>query len=250
MRYIELEEVTSTNSWISQHEGELRDFTLVSAVTQTAGRGQRGNSWEAAPGENLTFSVLHRPADFPARDQFAVSCAVSCAVADYLASRNIEAKVKWPNDVYVADRKIAGILIENSLMGSLLSRTIIGIGININQREFLSDAPNPVSLSQLTGKTYSLAEERISLGETLELRLRSISSAEGRERIHREFTTRMWRGDGKFYPFRDVASGRTYSGRIQDVAPQGFLTVEESSDAPGATVQSHRYAFKEVEFLL
>ena len=250
MKYIELDEVASTNSWLARNEGELPDFTLLRAVEQTAGRGQRGNSWEAAPGENLTFSLLHRPADFPAREQFAVSCAVSCAVADYLSSRGVDAKVKWSNDVYVGDRKIAGILIENALMGGVLSRAIIGIGLNINQREFLRDAPNPVSLSQLTGKVYDLSAEMNAMGKALERRLRSISATDGRARILEEFKTRMWRGDGEFYPFRDVASGQRYEGRIVDVAPQGFLYVEERRSESGNMAPVHQYAFKEVEFLL
>lgn len=147
-----LESVDSTNNYAKANAASLPSPTMVVAREQTAGRGQRGNSWESEPGANLTFSVFVRLPEFPARRQFAVSEAVALAVADTLGVFGVQAKVKWPNDIYVGDRKICGILIEHALMGAELMHTVIGVGINVNQKRFLSPAPNPVSMRQLLGK--------------------------------------------------------------------------------------------------
>ena len=151
MNFLLLEQVDSTNSYVSVHAGELDDMTMVIADTQTAGRGQRGNSWESEPGRNLTFTLLHRPEGIAPREQFAISEATALAIADFLEETGIRAKVKWPNDIYADDGKIAGILIELSLTGSAITDSRIGVGLNVNQREFRSDAPNPVSMANLLG---------------------------------------------------------------------------------------------------
>lgn len=137
-------------------------FLLVTAGEQTAGRGQRGTVWESAAGENLTFSVAWRNVGVAARDQFLISEAVALSVAETVAellkgTACTEAvSVKWPNDVYVGERKICGMLIEHSLSGPHIDATMAGIGLNVNQRHFCGDAPNPVSLCQLAGQTFSL----------------------------------------------------------------------------------------------
>ncbi len=151
MKILLLEETDSTNTYVSVHADSLDDMTLVAAHSQTAGRGQRGNSWESEPGRNICATLFHRPAGVPARVQFAVSEATALGVADMLAHYGIEARVKWPNDVYVGDRKICGILIENAVAGCDLLHCRIGIGLNVNQTVFRSDAPNPVSMAMLLG---------------------------------------------------------------------------------------------------
>ena len=245
MEYLYLEETESTNTYCSLHEGELSDMTFVAARRQSGGRGQRGNSWEAAPGRNLTFSIFCHPQGVEAREQFVISEATALGVVNYLLSRGIDAKVKWPNDIYAGDRKICGILIEHALTGQEISRSILGVGINVNQEEFLSDAPNPVSMKQLTGVEYDLGEEARSVGEEIGRLMALAATPEGRRAIHNEFRHRMWRGDGLPHPFRDTASGRRYDGLVSDVRTDGYLIVEEAES--GAL---HKYAFKEVEFLL
>ena len=127
---------------------ELPHATVVSTYNQTAGRGQRGNSWESEPHKNLTFSVLLKPQHIIAREQFYISEIVSVAIVNTLRKYIIDQPIaiKWPNDIYVNDDKICGILIENTLSGYSISQSIAGIGININQQTFLSNAPNPISL--------------------------------------------------------------------------------------------------------
>lgn len=239
MKIIEIPETASTNSWMSEHLDSLDDPVLVYALSQTAGRGQRGNHWEAAPGMNLTASVLIRPKGMEAQRQFEISEAVALAVMGLLESYGIDAKIKWPNDIYCGDLKIAGILIENSILGRDLRESIIGIGLNVNQTEFLSDAPNPVSMSQITGERYDLPELAASFSRFLEERL----YFSGEER-HQSFLESLWRNDGSFYPFRDKAMDETFKAEIIDVETTGMLVVRTCNK------EERKYAFKEVEFII
>lgn len=248
MRIIWVDETDSTNSHCLRIAGEEAGWdagVVVAARSQTAGRGQRGNSWEAEKGKNLTFSVLWKPAGIEAAGQFCISEGVALAVCDLLEDYGVEAQVKWPNDIYVGDRKICGILIEHALMGREISRTIAGIGLNVNQKCFLSDAPNPVSMFQLLGTEYELKPMLSRLCELIERRIRGVEEGEGREAVHAEFRSRLWRGDGKGYPFRERASGREFTGEILEVEPGGILQVRDVERG-----EILKYAFKEVEFLL
>lgn len=244
MIYEEILETDSTNTYLALHEKELPSPLMLTAATQKAGRGQRGNSWESEPGKNITVSVLWRPAGLRASDQFAISEATALAVVDYLAGRGIEARVKWPNDIYVGDDKICGILIEHSVTGTTVERSILGIGINVNQTLFTSPAPNPVSMTQLTGREYDLDEERAALGESLDRLLPFTETEEGRAQIHAEFRRGVWRGDGLPHAYRDSAGG-LFRAVISDIEPKGMLVLEVR---PGGEIR--RFAFKEVEFLL
>ena len=120
------------------------------------GKGQVGNSWESEAGKNLMFSVLLHPDFVPANQQFLISQISALAVQQMLETFVKPISVKWPNDIYWNDKKICGMLIENDIAGTKLINSIIGIGININQKKFISNAPNPVSLTQITGKEYDL----------------------------------------------------------------------------------------------
>ena len=167
MRIEWLDECVSTNTQVTEYPLS-EEGVIVAARCQTGGRGQKGNSWEAQPGKNLTFSAMWKPRGIAAREQFSISEAVALAVVDFLEDAGINAKVKWPNDIYVDDRKICGILIEHSVMGTEISRTIAGVGINVNQREFLSGAPNPVSMASIAGTEFPT--ERLL--EDFEMKLR------------------------------------------------------------------------------
>lgn len=245
IEYMTLPEARSTNTWCREHASELTAPVVVRAVIQSAGRGQRGNSWESAPGMNLTFSLVWDPEGVAPSEQFSISEAVALGVAGYLRKHEIPALVKWPNDIYVTDRKICGILIEHSLLGSTLERSVIGIGINVNQEEFLSDAPNPVSMFQLSGKEYDLEEELRAVVETIRGYLEKTVTPEGRRELHEKFLRNLWRGDGGSYRFRDIRENRPFMGEIKDVEPTGFLLVRNIEDG-----SLKKYAFKEVEFIL
>ncbi len=242
MKIIRLDEVDSTNSYLTREAQTLQAPVMVVADSQTAGRGQRGNSWESIPGENLTFSVLFRPVEFRAVEQFSISEATALAVVDFLANYGIKATVKWPNDIYVGDKKICGILIQHSLTGCEISYSILGIGVNINQAQFFSDAPNPVSLKQITGQTYNLANMANEISECIERRLGMIYGSDLRMNLHNEFMSNLWRGDGEYYPFIDTASGEKFDAAIDGIALDGVLTLRLGDDS----IRSYR--FKEVMF--
>lgn len=240
-RFIRLDTADSTNN-VLRSMADAPHATVVIAREQTAGRGQRGNSWEAEPGQNVTMSMMIRPRSVSARDQFIISEAVALGVANImqmLAGDSAEITVKWPNDIYADDLKIAGILIENTLSGSEILSSIAGIGVNINQRLFKSDAPNPVSLYQLTGLTQNvamvaelIASEIISLVDTY--------VATGRhDELHAMYLERLWRRSG-FHPYVDAATGQSFDAVITDVALTGHLTLRLTDD----TLRT--YAFKEV----
>ena len=160
-----LESVDSTNEECRRHISDIDNLSVVAAVSQTSGKGQRGNSWSSAPGENLTFSVVLKfplsvtPGELEpmqAYDQFVLSEIAALSVVDLLAEHEIQAKIKWPNDIYVGDKKICGILIENSLHGEWIQHSIIGIGLNVNQRNFDVTLPNPTSMVLCSGYSFEL----------------------------------------------------------------------------------------------
>lgn len=236
-----IEETSSTNTWLSEHENNLQTPFLVWCHTQLAGRGQRGNSWESEPGKNFTGSLLWNPDDFPASSQFLISEAVALAIVETLADFNIEAKVKWPNDIYVGDKKICGILFENAVTGRYITRSIAGIGLNVNQEVFRSDAPNPVSMKMITGKEYNLDEVVKHIATHLNT---NISLLNPLFSFHKKFLGKLWRNDSRFYPFYDKKEERHIAARIMDIASDGVLSLCLSDGS------IRRYAFKEVEFIL
>lgn len=202
---------TSTNSALHR---DANHGDALMAMEQTAGRGQRGNSWEAEPGRNITLSLMLRPEKLPATRQFEVSEAVALGVTDLLDSLGIDdVKVKWPNDIYAGDRKICGILIENTLAGSMITRSIAGIGLNVNQTVFRSDAPNPVSLKQITGHDYDIAALAAQM-------IACILSRMGHDN-HAQYRSRLWRGQGE-WSWR-TSEGETFRACISDVLPDGRL---------------------------
>lgn len=243
-----LEETASTNSFLKEHIGDIAPFEIVAARNQTAGRGQRGNSWETEPGKNLTFSFHFSPENILPREQFVISEAIALAMTGVLNRYGIEARVKWPNDIYVEDRKICGILIENSIMGTRIADSIIGAGLNVNQEIFLSDAPNPVSMRQLTGVDYDLDE----VGEIVEENIRKyfeyLKLPGDRGELERLYHASLWRNDGSAYPFVDTASVEGFEARIRRVEPTGHLMLDVQRD--GETAERRVYAFKEVGFVL
>lgn len=245
--YIRLDEVDSTNSWLKANGVAYGHGTVVTAATQTAGRGQRGNSWESQPGANVTMSMLIEPRDVPASQQFAVSEVVSLAVVETLREflgDDAPVAVKWPNDIYWNDRKICGILIENVLCGTRILRSVAGIGLNVNQREFLSDAPNPVSIYQIAGHEFEVDEVLQVLSQNIMGYCGEyLSSSEGMERLHGLYMHSLWRREG-LHPYRDTATEHTFNARIAAISPEGMLTLEERD---GHTAI---YAFKEVKALI
>lgn len=229
----------STNALIRTFAEAPHGLTLA-ARRQTAGRGQRGNTWEAEPDKNLTFSIVLRPKAIPASRQFELSMLVALAVADTVADelgpdRAGDVWVKWPNDIYVGDRKVCGMLIENSLSGRNIASSIAGVGLNVNQLAFVSDAPNPVSLAQLDGRQRSLKPLLARLAEGIAGAVASYgATAPEAEALLERYRSRLWHGTG-LHIFREP-DGEPFEASVADIAPDGRLTLSN-----GRT-----YAFKEI----
>ena len=186
----------STNDEARRHLDALDNLSVLAAETQTAGRGQGDHTWTSAPGQNLTFTlVLKFPpcAPIATSEILLITQAVTGGIRRYLLSKSVESRIKWPNDIYVGDRKICGILIENILDGKQVSSSMIGIGLNLNQDRFPADLPNPVSLRQLTGRTYDLRTELVLLRDALKKTASLLDSQEGRSELSRDFDAFVFR---------------------------------------------------------
>lgn len=249
-KVIHIDETDSTNRWLRAYmqaprplvpEGSYPESgeqaVVVVAEYQTAGKGCGENSWESERGKNLTFSVLLHPTEISANCQFRISEAVSVALCETIERFGVQkTSIKWPNDIYVGDRKICGILIENMLWGRIIDESIVGIGLNVNQKAFLSDAPNPVSIIQLTGKETdreALLQAFLKvLSEAMELEPEALAGA---------YRSRLYRKEG-MYPFRD--SKGAFEAKVLDVLDDGRLVL---LDAEG---KARIYSFKEVAFII
>ena len=186
----------STNDEARRRLDALDNLSVLAAETQTAGRGQGDHTWTSAPGQNLTFTlVLKFPpcAPLATSEILLITQAVTGGIRRYLLSKGVESRIKWPNDIYVGDRKICGILIENILDGKQVSSSMIGIGLNLNQDRFPADLPNPVSLRQLTGRTYDLRTELVLLRDALKKTASLLDSQEGRSELSRDFDAFVFR---------------------------------------------------------
>ncbi|HRG60221.1 MAG TPA: biotin--[acetyl-CoA-carboxylase] ligase, partial [Bacteroidia bacterium] len=149
---------------------KLPDGSVVSAKHQTSGKGQWGNVWQSEENQNFTFSIIYFPGNIHLNRQFLLTQAISLGVFDYLSSICKKVKIKWPNDLYVSNHKIGGLLIENSIKGEFISQTIIGVGLNINQKEFNIANNKITSLSIENNEKYNLNEELNKLLTSIERR--------------------------------------------------------------------------------
>ena len=225
---LHLSETDSTNRWLAAHGGDAD--MAVWADFQTAGRGCGTNTWESERGRNLLFSLLIHPTALEATTQFRISMAISLAMVRALEPLTGPLRIKWPNDIYWHDRKLAGILIENQLSSRFIRQSIIGVGLNVNQAQFFSDAPNPVSLYQITGKETDHEEllSRIIGAFTLDV-------------DPFDYRARLYRHEG-FHPYRDKEGD--FEAELETVEDDGHLVLRDRQG------RLRRYAFKEVTFLL
>ena len=242
--YIKVSQTASTNTYLSRLAATLPGGTVIYTPSQTAGRGQKGNSWESEDGKNLTFSMLLKRPPVKARDQFYLSEAAALAVVEALT---VEAgdgfSVKWPNDVYWQDKKICGMLLENSLDGSDIATCIVGIGLNVNQERFVSDAPNPVSLINITGREHDLEALLKRVCSRIEQLVDSLDDDNARADLHQRYMVALYRNDGQLYPWEDAAGHRLMAS-VAGIAPDGTLTLQHEDGT------RHDYLFKEVKHII
>jgi len=240
-----LEEVDSTNNEMVRCLDSLDNLSVISAKNQFAGRGQRGNSWKVSPGDNLTFSVLLRPGvdgvpKVKATDQFRISQVTTLAVKDFLDAHGLFPSIKWPNDIYIGDKKICGMLIENTLSGKYIRSSILGIGINVNQTVFDPAIMNPTSMAAITGEKFlneDLLEEFCGrLGERLPLLSRPSV-------LNEAYTGSMYRF-GEVHEYTDCGSEEVFKGKIVGVNGLGQLVVEVGNG------KKKEFSFKEISYII
>ena len=230
-KIVHIDETDSTNRWLREQGGE--ENMVVWADYQTAGRGCGTNHWESERGKNLTFSMLLHPHDVPAQKQFRISRAISLAICKALGQHIGDLSIKWPNDIYWRDGKIGGILIEVSLLGNKVKDCIIGIGLNVNQRIFRSDAPNPVSM-------WQICEQETDCEQLLQEILQAFQEYMGKSNKD-EYQSMLYRRKG-FHPYADKDGA--FMAEIIDVEDDGHLLLRDDNG------QLRRYAFKEVTFVI
>ena len=234
-------EVGSTNNYAAEQllTNRPQEGTVYVANSQVDGRGQTSNKWESEPNMNLTFSIVLYPDFLEISNQFEISKAVSLGITDFLKERTGLVSIKWPNDIYLGNGKIAGILIENSVRINKISTCIIGIGLNINQKIFKGGAPNPVSLSQITGFEYNLEESLTGLCQQIDTRFQQLING-GFNKIDVDYSEILYKA-GVWSIYRD--DNGNFRGRILGVDRYGRLKIE----IEGGTIR--KYQFKEVVFL-
>ena len=230
---------TSTND--DARDAKYRHGDIVWAEHQTAGRGQRGHKWLSPEGENLTFTMVVEPHFLPVAEQFLLCEAMSVALTDTFAAYGIETRIKWTNDIYAGDRKLEGVLIEHSYSGATLSRSLLGIGINVNQTDFDPSLPNPVSMAQLTGRRYDRREVLETFERCMLVRYEQLERGE-REALQRDYRDHMY-GLGQRRPFRRPDGSLTH-GIIEGVRTSGELMLRHDDGSLG------EYLFKEIEFVI
>ena len=248
VKFILLKETESTNTYAAKVAEMLPSGTVIYTNNQLMGRGQRGNFWESAPGENLTFSYLLKDTGIKPHRQFFISEAVSLALVHALEEMAPDLlgrfTIKWPNDIYYGDKKICGILIEHVLLGENIKHSVIGVGVNVNQEEFLSDAPNPISLKQITKMQYNVEDALKLVCSQIESHCNFAEMTDADfDNLHSEYLGNLYLYDAEYHPF-DLPDGTRISAKIVDVEPEGFLHLEHSDGS------QHSYAFKEVAFVL
>ncbi|MFN8713571.1 MAG: biotin--[acetyl-CoA-carboxylase] ligase [Bacteroidota bacterium] len=240
--HIRLEEVESTNTFALElvRTGQAAEGTVISAKSQTAGRGQRGNTWNSAPGENLTVSIVLRPGFLAPALQFDLTRVVALALAEQVQTccPQTDVKVKWPNDIYIGSRKVAGILIENILGSTRFIAAVVGIGLNVNQHSFGELSSKATSLKLASGNDFDheiLLQQLCSVLEKYYLMLRAGKQEELRQLYHEKLFLR-----GEMAVFS--SNGERFRGTITGTTPEGLLMLTTEAG------EERQFVFKEVVF--
>lgn len=239
---IYLSEVDSTNNYATDKlaSGTITENTVVFSSKQTKGKGQTGNTWESDANQNLTFSLVLFPKQFEIKDVFLISQIVSLAIADYLKSIGVESKIKWPNDILVGNKKIAGILIENSVLGSYIHSSVIGIGFNVNQERFNKYSPVATSLKLITAKDFNIKDVFEGLLINLDKRIRTLNRSNYKD-IKNKYQENLLNFN---LMAQYCANDEVFSGKIIDVENSGGLVIL----ADDGTQRS--FMFKEVKYII
>lgn len=239
---IHIRETNSTNNYLKEllQTQNVDEGTVVWADFQSAGKGQRGNGWESETGKNILFSIVLFPGFIKAGEQFILSQIVSLAVANCLQEYTAGISIKWPNDIYWNEKKICGILLENTILEDNIGHSVAGIGININQEDFRSDAPNPVSLKQITNRDYNLEEILKTVVDNINVYYQQIKIGKT-DSLIKQYKESLFRKDG-YHLYNDGESN--FLARIEDVNSSGLLILKTKEG------EERHFAFKEVKYII
>lgn len=235
MKRLHVRQTSSTMTLLERDAGAV----LATADCQTCGRGQRGNTWHSRAAENLLLSLRLRPVGLAVERRFRLMQRVALALVETLADFGIGAEIKWPNDIYVGHGKVCGFIVENRIAGGRITESLAGIGLNVNQTEWPSGLPNPVSMRQAAGRTFDCEEVLAALAGRL-LPCPPLPSADDAA-LHAAYMQSLYRREG-MHPYAD-AGGR-FEARIAGVTPEGLLLLGRADGSLRA------YGLKEVTFVL
>ena len=247
--------VDSTNSAAKRDIQNIDNLSVLAARYQSDGRGQRGNRWSSADGENLTFSIVLKFSDIKSKRnsdkishlrptaQFAISEIATLAVSSYLKDNGIEAKIKWPNDIYVGNKKICGMLIENTASSDSILSSVIGIGLNLNQIDFPPELLNPVSMKTLTGRSYDLHKELERIISYFCKYLPFLYDEVSLAGLKDKYISELYRL-GVECEFTDCRTFIIFKGTIIGISEHGLLKVQLPD---GSIIE---FAFKEISYII
>lgn len=240
---IHIAETDSTNRYARECVA-WHDAAIVTTDHQTAGRGQRGNAWESEAGKNLLFTLALPTRGIKAGEQFAISELIAVAISEVLSQYTTDIRIKWPNDIYHKDHKLCGILIEHDIEGTHIARSLIGVGLNVNQTHFVSNAPNPISLSQILGHDVErepLLEAITAHFIKLYEQYTSPTPTLSRDALHERYTQLLYRRDTPA-TYRDNEG--SFTATLRHVEPDGRLVLEDEQGT------LRKYLFKEVAYII
>jgi len=239
--FIHKDRITSTNDEAESllQTGPVQDGTVIVTEYQESGRGHAGTTWESAYGKNLLLSVIFKPDFLEPRDQFYISKVLALGAKDFIDLYLDEVSIKWPNDIYVGNDKIAGILIENVITGNQFTYAIGGLGINANQKTFSEDLPNPTSIALKLGADIELSQGLKLLCTMINNHYHSLLKGQYGD-LDKRYDASLYRR-GHWTAFQ--MGGTSFEGKIAGVEPTGELLIEMKSG------QKKKFRFKEVEYL-
>jgi BirA family biotin operon repressor/biotin-[acetyl-CoA-carboxylase] ligase len=240
---VTIKQVDSTNSFLKNllsNSKPVPEGTVIMAEEQYAGRGQQQNTWHSEPGKNLTFSLLLKPHFLAIGDQFDLNRAASLGVYDALQPILGDGlKIKWPNDIYYGDRKLGGMLIENTIQGGQLKDSVIGIGLNINQENFPSGASNATSVKQILQKDYDLTLLLSEICKYIEVYYLKLKAGQI-DFVRNAYLSRLyWLNEVKSFE----SNQQVFNGTVKNVLPNGLLVIEDTNG------QQLEFNLKELKFL-
>lgn len=244
-RIIQFDQLNSTNNIAKEllKNNLVEEFDIISTHHQAAGRGYGNNRWESEKGKNISASFILQPDNIMPQEQFLITQFISLAISDMIQNylKDSSIKIKWPNDIYVDDTKICGILIENTIMGNTIKNSIAGIGININQTEFSEYIPNPVSLKTITNKTYDISVIMTEMIDQINYWHEKLISNEF-DFIKQQYQQRLYRLD-KLHCFI-THENEKFMGKIRDTDNYGRIRIEDQNNC------IRIFYFKEISFVL